>query len=57
MERTNQNRIKMSLLSKLLITGISIPVLLFLGYLDIRNHFASNLSLEVSVEQLNELEK
>jgi len=57
MERNNQNRIKMSLLSKLLITGISIPVLLFLGYLDIRNHFVPDSSLEVSVEQLNKLEK
>ena len=53
MKRNNQNRIKMSLFSKLLITGVSVPVLLFLGYLDIRNHFASNPSLEVSVEQLS----
>lgn len=57
MNRHNQNRIKMSLFSKLLITGISVPVFLFLGYLDLRNHFASDLSLEVSVEQFNELEQ
>lgn len=54
MERNNQNRTnrtKMSLFSKLLITGISIPVLLFLGYLDIRNHLAPDSTLEISVEQ------